>query len=155
MSKSGDSLDSTRERERQHNLQDTRQFVEESRLASRAEKHRVVREIVLEPLPYVTELELTPSIIYGDESVRTITPPYLKRFALPKGTQIDRNVTRGGGPAAASERFSENITMDPTRNRLGVQEGEGYDPSFVHSPLRPGKIHQQLWKELQQHPQIL
>ncbi len=138
MSKSGDSLDSTRERDRQRELQDTRQFVEESRSTARAEKHCVVREIVLEPLPHVSELEVTPDIAYSDDSVRTITPPYLRRFALPQGTLIDRNVTRGRGTAAASERFLENVTTDPTKKALEDQEGEGYDPSFTHSPLRPG-----------------
>ncbi len=138
MSKSGDSLDSTRERDRQRELQDTRQFVEESRSTARAEKHRVVREVVLEPLPYVSELEVTPSTTYSDDSVRTITPPYFRRFALPEGTQIDRNVTRGRGTAAASERFLEDVTTDPTKKTLEDQEGEEYDPSFVHSPLRPG-----------------
>ncbi len=138
MSKFGDSLDTTQEREHQQYLHEARQFVGQSQSASRAEKHCAVRENVLEPLASLTELEVTPSTVHSDESVRTITPPYLKRFALPKGTQIDRNVTRGRGSVAESERFSENINTDPIRETSEEKEKEGYDPSIVHSPLRSG-----------------
>ncbi len=127
MSQAGKSLDSAQERE--------------IRSGNRAERHRVERKVVLEPLPYVSELDVTPELIpgsYGDVSARTITPPYQRRFALPQGTEIDRHVTRGRGTAAASERFQEDVTTDPKEKIESDREDEEYDPNLTHSPLRSG-----------------
>ncbi len=134
MSRTGESLDSARERERQS--------------VDRPDRHRSEREVILEPLPHVSELEVTPDLTLDpriDESARTITPPYLRRFALPQGTAIDRHVTRGRGTIAASERFQEDAITDSTgkidkdRDHEGIwREDKEYDPSFTHSPLKPG-----------------
>ncbi len=117
-------------------LQDARRQVKEARVASRAEKYSENREYKLEPLSIVTEIDITPSYIVGDASERTLTPPYMRRYALPVETRIDRNVTRKRGTAAATERFPLSFTTDSKGNLLSVGD-EGYDPSFGHSPLRP------------------
>ena len=60
-----------------------------------------MRGISLEPVALQEEIELTLSSII-EESARTITPPYIQRAALPCGTVIDRNMTRGRGLIASA-----------------------------------------------------
>ncbi len=125
-----------RENEEFQDLQDARRQVRDARVASRAEKYCENREYNLEPLASVTEIDITPSYIAGETSERTITPPYMRRYALPVETKIDRNVTRKRGTAAATERFPASFITEPKKTKLTVED-EGYDPSFGHSPLRP------------------
>ncbi len=125
-----------RENEESQELQDARRQVRDARVASRAEKYCENREYNLEPLSGVTEIDITPSYIAGETSERTLTPPYMRRYALPVETKIDRNVTRKRGTAAATERFPVSFTTESKKKKSTVED-EGYDPSFGHSPLRP------------------
>ncbi len=84
----------------------------------------------------MTEIDITPSLIVEEASERTLTPPYMRRYALPVGTRIDRNVTFKRGTAAAKERYPLSFTTDPQGNLLSVGD-EGYGPNFGHSPLKP------------------
>ncbi len=101
----------------------------------RAGKRREGRESSLEPLSVVAEVSVTPSVILDDASERTITPPYMRRYALPIETRIDRNVTRKRGTAAARERFHLSFTTD-SQSKLHPLRDEGHDLTFGHSPLR-------------------
>ncbi len=137
MSQSKDSLENTRELARQQDLQGVRQQVEETRVESRAERHRVAREFRLEPLSFVSEVEIAPSYVRSETSERTVTPPLLRRWALPQGTRIDRNITRKRGTAAATERFPKGIITDSNRETRPADRDEGwFDPSLGHSPLK-------------------
>ncbi len=127
-------MSNERENEEFRDLHDARRQVKDAREAARADRYGENRE--LEPLSGVTEIDITPSYVAGEASERTITPPYMRRYALPVETKIDRNVTRKRGTAAAKERFPASFTTESKKTRLTVED-EGYDPSFGHSPLRP------------------
>ncbi len=128
-------LDKTCENKDNQELQNARRQVKNARDAARAEKYCENREYKLEPLSIVTEIDITPSLIVEDASARTLTPPYMRRYALPVGTRIDRNVMRKRGTAAAKERYPLSFTTDPQGNLLSVGD-EGYGPNFGHSPLK-------------------
>ena len=132
MSQSGNSLENTRGDIRQR---DTAQQAREPRTEPSAERYCVAREYKLEPVALVSELEVTPSYIGNNTSERTVTPPFLRRYALPQGTRIDRNVTRRRGTAAATERFLKAVNTEPKKETRPVGGDVGwFDPELGFGP---------------------
>ncbi len=114
MSHSGEN---TRDNIRQR---DTAQQARESRLETDADRLSVARVNKSEPLSFISELEVSPSYIRGNTSERTVTPPLFRRYALPRGTRIDRNVTRRRGIAAATERFDKAANTESKKETRSV-----------------------------------
>ncbi len=125
----------TYESQENQESQDSRRQSGDVRDVNRSEKYRESLEDFIKSLSEVAEVSVTPSLVVEDASERTLTPPYMRRYALPVGTRIDRNVTRKRGTAAAKERFPLSFTTDSQGN-LHPPRDEGYDPTFGHSPLK-------------------
>ena len=103
--------------------------------------HQSVHEINIEPLGALSEVELAPSTI-ADESIRVITAPYLRQTTLPQGTVIDRYVTCRRGLTTSTKRHDQGFITERVLEEPEEERGD-YDPSILHSPLRPGFVPQE------------